>query len=78
MVTKGKPDPQVFQIVAEGMGVPIVECLIFEDSPTGVETALRAGCQVVVVTTTHSQEEFARFPNVLRFIDDYRHLDDLL
>lgn len=78
MVSKGKPDPQVFQMVAQGMGVPIEECLIFEDSPTGVETAHRAGCQVVVVTTTHSKEEFERFPNVLRFIDNYLHLDDLL
>ena len=78
MVTKGKPDPQVFQMVAQSMGVPIEECLIFEDSPTGVETAHRAGCKVVVVTTTHSQEEFERFPNVLRFIDNYHHLDDLL
>ena len=77
MVTKGKPDPQVFQMVAEGMGVPIEECLIFEDSPTGVETAHRAGCQVVVVTTTHHQEEFAHFPNVLQFIDDYQDLDHL-
>lgn len=78
MVSKGKPDPQVFQMVAQGMGVPIEECLIFEDSPTGVETAHRAGCQVVVVTTTHSKEEFERFPNVLRFIDNYLNLDDLL
>ena len=78
MVTKGKPDPQVFQMVAQGMGVSIEECLIFEDSPTGVETPHRAGWQVVVVTTTHSQEEFERFPNVLRFIDNYLHLDDLL
>lgn len=78
MVTKGKPDPQVFQLVAQGLGVPIEECLIFEDSPTGVETALRAGCPAVVVTTTHSKDEFAHFPNVLRFIDDYQHLDDLL
>jgi hypothetical protein len=43
-----------------------------------VETAHRAGCQVVVVTTTHSKEEFERFPNVLRFIDNYLNLDDLL
>lgn len=78
MVSKGKPDPQVFQMVAQGMGVPLEECLIFEDSPTGVETAHRAGCQVVVVTTTHSKEEFERFPNVLRFIDNYLNLDDLL
>lgn len=78
MVTKGKPDPQVFQMVAEGLGVPVEECLVFEDSPTGVETARRAGCQVVVVTSSHTREEFAQFPNVLRFIEDYHQLDDLL
>lgn len=78
MVSRGKPDPQVFQLVAQGLGVPLEECLIFEDSPTGVETARRAGCQVVVVTTTHAPAEFAQFPNVLRFIDNYQYLDDLL
>lgn len=78
LVTKGKPDPQVFELVAQGLGVPIEECLIFEDSPTGVETARRAGCQVVVITTTHTPEEFEHFPNVLRFIDNYRQAVDLL
>ena len=78
MVTKGKPDPQVFELVARGLDVPLKDCLIFEDSPIGVETARRAGCQVVVVTSSHTREEFAHFPNVLRFIEDYQRVDDLL
>ena len=74
-VTKGKPDPEVFQKVAEEMGVEIEKCIVFEDSPTGAETARRAGCPTIIVTTTHKAQEFEKFPNVIRFIDDFRGLD---
>ena len=73
-VILGKPDPQVFRLVAEGMGVPIGACIVFEDSPTGVETAFRAGCPAVVVLTTHRRDEFERFPNVLCFVDDFTEI----
>lgn len=73
-VTKGKPDPEIFQLVAQALGVPIGDCLIFEDSPTGAEAAHRAGCPVIVMTTTHAPEEFAHLPNVLRFLSDFTEL----
>lgn len=38
--TKGKPDPQVFQMGAEALGVEAENCLVFEDAPKGVEAAL--------------------------------------
>ncbi len=75
MVQRGKPDPQVHELVSAQLGIPLANTLIFEDSPTGVETALRAGCEVVVITTTHAEEEFARFPNVRRFVKTYEELD---
>jgi len=71
-VSRGKPDPQVFTKSAKNMGVPIEECLVFEDSVVGAQTALNAGCPVVVITTTHKEEEFAHFPHVLKFIKDYK------
>ncbi|MEM6803235.1 MAG: HAD family phosphatase [Bacteroidota bacterium] len=70
-VKKGKPDPEIFEIAAESMGLKPHECLVFEDSLTGVETALNAQAKVVVITTTHKEEEFAHFPNVLLFIQNY-------
>lgn len=73
-VKKGKPDPEIFQLVAEGIGLPVEECIIFEDSPTGAEAAARAGSPLVVVTTTHRPEEFGHLPNVIQFISDYRGL----
>ncbi len=73
-VEKGKPDPEVFLRVAHRIDVTISNCLVFEDSPVGVATALNAGCNVVVITTTHEPEEFAHFPNVKKFIKDYSEI----
>jgi beta-phosphoglucomutase len=73
-VTKGKPDPEVFLRVAHRINVTIERCLVFEDSPVGVATALNAGCNAVVITTTHTKEEFAHFPNVKKFIRDYSEI----
>lgn len=73
-VTKGKPNPEIYQLVADGLGLPVQECVIFEDSPTGAEAAHNAGSPVVVITTTHEPEEFTHLPNVLQFIGDFRDL----
>lgn len=73
-VTWGKPNPEVFEKAAAGMGIPLSNCLVFEDSPTGVKTALNAGCKAVVILTTHKKEEFAAFPNIVKFIVDFTEL----
>lgn len=70
-VTKGKPDPQVFELAAAGLNLNVSDCIVFEDSPTGAEAAYRANCPLVVVTTTHQKEEFTHLPNVIGFIEDY-------
>lgn len=74
MVTKGKPDPEVFLKVAEQLALKPENCLVFEDSPTGAEASRRAGMAAVIVATTHKPEEFARFDNVVRIISDYSAL----
>ncbi len=52
MVTKGKPDPEVYLKAAERLGVEPSDCLVFEDSPSGVKAAKNAGMKVVGVATT--------------------------
>jgi len=74
-VSKGKPDPEIFEKAAASMQLEAKDCLIFEDSLTGIETARRAGASAVVVTTTHKKEEFAKFPNVIKFIDNFVGLE---
>ena len=58
MVTKGKPDPQTFEILADKLGISPKNCVVFEDSLLGEEAARRAGMQVVAITTTHRADEF--------------------
>lgn len=48
-VDRGKPDPQIFQMAAEGLGVRIDHCVVFEDSAPGVEAAHRSGAVSVLV-----------------------------
>jgi beta-phosphoglucomutase len=70
-VHTSKPDPETFTLCADLLGVPYSNCVVFEDSPKGVEAAARAGMQSVVITTMHTREEFGELNNILFFIDDY-------
>ncbi len=74
-VTKGKPDPEIFEVAAASMGLSAADCLIFEDSVTGAEAAKRAGASTVIVTTTHGREEFGHFNHIVRFIEDFEGLE---
>ena len=74
MVSRGKPDPEVFLRVAAQLDLAPEHCLVFEDSPTGAEAARRAGMAAVIVTTTHTPEEFAGFEHVVRIIGDFSEI----
>lgn len=49
MVTKAKPDPQIYQIACEKLGVKPEEALALEDSYNGLRSAHRAGMKAVMV-----------------------------
>jgi len=51
MVTRGKPDPEVYVRAAAGIGFDPAACLVFEDAPSGVAAATAAGALVVGVLT---------------------------
>ena len=38
-VTKAKPDPEVFLIGANKLGIPAQDCVVFEDSVAGIQAA---------------------------------------
>ena len=65
-VWDGKPAPDPFLYGAHQLGVAPEDCIVFEDSPAGVEAALAAGCRVIVVGDAVSLR-----PGVLTRIKDY-------
>lgn len=58
-VTKKKPDPQIFLIAIERLGVEAARCVVFEDAPSGVQAAKAAGAKCIAVTNTVSAEELS-------------------
>ena len=48
-VARAKPAPDIFLAAAEDLGVSAASCLVFEDSPFGVEAARAAGMQVIAL-----------------------------
>lgn len=57
MVSRCKPEPEIYLTAAKALGVNIEECIIFEDARAGFEAARRAGAGLVVgIATTLTKE----------------------
>jgi sugar-phosphatase len=48
-VSRGKPDPEGYRRAADLLGVPIEDCVVFEDAEAGLAAAVASGARVVVV-----------------------------
>ena len=56
-VTRGKPDPQVFLLAAERLGVPPARCAVVEDAPVGIAAANAAGmASIALLSTGHTED----------------------
>lgn len=58
-VNRGKPDPQVFTLAVEHLGVPPAHCVVIEDAPVGIAAARAAGTRCVAVLMHHPAESFS-------------------
>lgn len=50
-VQNAKPDPEIYLLGADKLGVSPEECLVLEDSPNGVRAGVSAGMNVIAVAT---------------------------
>jgi beta-phosphoglucomutase len=71
-VTRHKPDPQVYLQSAKNLSVVPENCVVFEDSFSGITAGLNAGMKVVGVLSSHSKEEL---PPCSWYIDTYAAID---
>ena len=68
-VEYGKPDPDPYLLAAERLGLAAADCLVFEDAPAGISSALRAGCRVVQVGDWQRLS-----PGISALIQDWRQV----
>lgn len=73
-ITRGKPDPEIFLIAAQRLGVPQARCLVFEDSLMGIEAARRAGMASVALTTSITAQKVANLTGVKLAAGDFSGL----
>ena len=57
MVSRPKPNPDIFLKAAEKLNMPPERCVVFEDSIAGIKAANAAGMKVVAITTGHTADE---------------------
>lgn len=55
-VSKGKPDPEIYLLVASALQSTPDQCLVIEDSPAGVAAAVAAGMRCVAVATPFTRD----------------------
>lgn len=62
----GKPAPDVFLNAAQRLNVKPENCLVIEDSPSGVEAARRAGMKIIALCTTNPADSLTNADLILK------------
>lgn len=67
-----KPDPAFYLEAARRLGVDIADCIIVEDTPSGIEAAIRSGAgRIIVMDRTTPLEKIQSYPQVHAVIHDF-------
>jgi beta-phosphoglucomutase len=61
-IQRGKPDPQVFEVAAQRLGIPAARCVVIEDAVAGVQAAKAGGMKCIAVRFAgeHSESALAK------------------
>jgi beta-phosphoglucomutase len=70
MVTYGKPNPEIYLKTAQALGLPNENCIVIEDSLSGITAGINSGSKVIGVTTTHTRDELTEANVVINDFDE--------
>ena len=74
-VENGKPDPEIFTMTADKLGVDPCSCLVVEDSIHGVTGANAAGMKTIAITHSFKAEDLS---HAWRVVSTYLEILNLL
>ncbi|MDR3235175.1 MAG: HAD family phosphatase [Prevotellaceae bacterium] len=75
-ITKGKPDPMCYLLAAAQLHAAPSQCVVFEDSLSGIAAARNAAMKVIGVATTIAADTLQQ--HVQPIIEDFSHLTEVV
>lgn len=69
-VLHGKPHPEIYIKTAKALNFQNNECIVIEDSLSGITAARKSGSKVIGITTTHTPEEMSETNLVIQDFND--------
>lgn len=57
VVSRKKPDPEIYELAKRSLGLPAHQCMVIEDSRNGLLAAMGAGLPTLVTTSTYTVDE---------------------
>ncbi len=57
VVSKKKPDPEIYELAKKSLGLPTHECMVIEDSRNGLLAATGAGLPTLITVSTYTADE---------------------
>jgi len=73
---KGKPAPDMYLAAAQKLNLSPAECIVFEYSESGVESATAAGIgRIIIIDPKGEKSNFIHHPNVDLVVKDFTEFD---
>ncbi len=69
-VTKGKPNPEIFQVAAAGLGLDVSECLVIEDSVSGILAAKTGDFYCLGLAHGEDDGDLGRADRIITSLDE--------
>ena len=57
VVSRKKPDPEIYELAKQTLGLPASECVVVEDSRNGLLASSGAGIPTLITTSTYTKDE---------------------
>ena len=73
MVSKGKPDPEIYANAIKGLGMKPEDCLVFEDALAGIQAGKAAEAAVFGLATSMEPTEFPE--GLVGIAKDFQEID---
>jgi HAD superfamily hydrolase (TIGR01509 family) len=71
VVSKKKPDPEIYELAKQSLDLPTYECVVIEDSRNGLLAAKGAGLPCLITTSTYTvDEDFSEADRVVSELGD--------